>query len=397
MICALVAVQIEVLKHPIHMANQLEHKVAEVFSMISMFSRTKLGLALAIAAAVLFCPRPARAMVINVTYDSTVTSLGNVGQIETSFGVAVGALEALYTNPITVNLTVHWGTPSLGMSSFGLHGNPSYTALTNALAAARMTAADSNAVANLPASNPIGSHVWWIPRAEAKALNLGVSPTDPSSDGTVSFNSSVTWTFDPTNRAVPGAYDFIAVAEHEMTECLGRCFDMNDNPTNGYVPFDLFHFTAPGVQCLAVTNDAGVYFSIDNGTTSLKGFNPDVGSGDVQDWEPGAVADSFDFQLFSGTEGVLSAVDLTALDILGYDLHFTPPTVTAVQQANGHVTLSFTNVTGLGFFVLASTNITLPTSSWTTLGAPVETAAGHYQFTDTTAGHATRFYRVVLP
>ncbi len=356
----------------------------------------KCALALLLTGAALLSACPARALVINVNYDSTVTSLGNAAQVETSFGVAVGALEALYTNPITVNLTVHWGTSSLGMSSFGLHGNPSYTTLTNALAAARTTAAASNAVANLPASNPIGSHVWWIPRSEAKALALGVSPGDTNSDGTVSFSSTVTWTFDPTNRAVPGAFDFIAVAEHEMTECLGRCFDMNYNPTNGYVPYDLFHFTAPGVQCLTVTNDAGVYFSIDNGVTDLKDFNPNVGLGDVQDWEPSAVADSFDYSLDSGTEGILSAADLTSVDILGYNLHFTPPTLTAVRQANGNVTLNFTNVTGLGFFVLASTNITLPTSSWTTLGAPTETAIGNYQFTDTTTAHSTRFYRVVL-
>ena len=336
-------------------------------------------------------------MVINVTYDSTVTGLANAAQVETAFGVAVGSLENLYTNPITVNLTVHWGTSSLGMSSFGLHGNPSYTQLTNALAAARTTAMDSNAVANLPASNPIGTNVWWIPRSEAKALNLGVAANATNSDGTVSFSSTVAWTFDPTNRAVPGAFDFIGVAEHEMTECLGRCFDLNDNPVGGYVPYDLFHFTGLGAQCLSVSNDPGVYFSIDKGVTDLKGFNPDVSLGDVQDWEPSSVPDSFDFELDDGVEGILSAADLISVSILGYNLHFTPPTLTAVRQPNGNVTINFTNVTGLGFFVLGSSDVTLPTSSWTSLGAPVETSIGHYQFTDTTTAQARRFYRVVLP
>jgi hypothetical protein len=361
-----------------------------------LFVRT-LGLALAIAGATLLGAPTAQAMVINVTYDSTVTDLANAAQIESAFGVAVGVLENLYTNPITVNLTVDWAPGSLGMSSFGLHGNPSYTALTNALAAARTSAADSNAVANLPASNPIGSHVWWIPRAEAKVLALGISANDTNSDGTITFDSGSTWTFDPTNRAVSGTFDFIAVAEHEMTECLGRCFDMNHNPTNGYVPYDLFHFTAPGVQCLSVTNDAGVYFSIDNGTTDLKGFNPNVALGDIQDWEPGTVVDSFDYSLLEGRKGILSAADLTAVDILGYNLHFTPPKINAARQANGHVTINFTNVTGLGFFILATTNPTLPSATWSNLGAPTETAIGQYQFTDTTAGKSARYYRVILP
>jgi hypothetical protein len=55
-------------------------------------------------------------------------------------------------------------------------------------------------------------------------------------------------------------------------------------------------------------------------------------------------------------------------------------------------------VAGLGFTVLATTNLALPLSNWTVLGAPVEGPSGQYQFTDTQATNtAIRFYRVSSP
>jgi hypothetical protein len=57
--------------------------------------------------------------------------------------------------------------------------------------------------------------------------------------------------------------------------------------------------------------------------------------------------------------------------------------------------LTFTNVTGLNFSILASTNLTTAVANWTVLGMPTESPAGQYQFVDSIT-NKTRFYRVRL-
>jgi hypothetical protein len=341
----------------------------------------------------------ARALTFNVTYDSSVTSLTNAAQVEAAFAVATQTLQTLYTNKITVNLTVYFSsTVNLGESISSLVGNPTYAQLTNALRAARMTTADSNAVASLPAASPAGAkQVWWIPRAEDKALGLGLgaSANDSTHDGSVYFASTVSYTFDATNRAVPGEFDFIAVAEHEISEVMGRSYGLDYGTlTNSYLPFDLFRFTNSGARSLNVY-DANVYFSVDDGVTALNYFYPDVNSGDVQDWDAGVSPDAYDAYLSPGEEATLSAADLTTLDILGYDLNYSSPRLTGALSGNGSFQLTFTNVTGLNFSILASTNLASPAANWTELGVPTESPAGQYRFTDTITS-SQRFYRVRL-
>ncbi len=88
------------------------------------------------------------------------------------------------------------------------------------------------------------------------------------------------------------------------------------------------------------------------------------------------------------------------VDIGAYELQLVnsiPPVRLLPPQrlANGSVQLTFTNLTGLHFIVLASTNVAAPVHQWSLLGQPVESLPGRYTFTDPTLNRPPqRFYRV---
>ena len=342
----------------------------------------------------------ARALVFNTTFDASVTGSANSAQIQSAFNTVTSYLQNLFTNNITINLIVYYGAAgpfsggSLGASQTQFTGTSSYATLTNALRNARTTANDSNAVASLPASDPIAGDSWWYPRAQAKALGvLGVSPNDSSLDGEIGFSSSVTYTFDPTNRAVAGKYDFISVAFHEITEVMGRVYF---NLSSTFVPYDLFRFSAPGTRTFSTTAPT-VYFSVDNGVTNLRNFNPLQGSGDLTDWALSGPADSCDYSISSGKKGLFSYADLTALDIIGYKLNYTPPKLAGVKSGTNFV-VSFTNTPGTSYTMLATTNLALAVTNWTILGTNTDNGSpGQFTFTNgVPATNGFRFYRAKL-
>jgi hypothetical protein len=49
--------------------------------------------------------------------------------------------------------------------------------------------------------------------------------------------------------------------------------------------------------------------------------------------------------------------------------------------ANGSFQFGFTNLSGVPFTALATTNLTLPSSNWTVLGPATEILPGQFQFT----------------
>lgn len=66
--------------------------------------------------------------------------------------------------------------------------------------------------------------------------------------------------------------------------------------------------------------------------------------------------------------------------------------------ANGAFQFSFSAMAGSGFTAFGTTNLTLPFTNWTSLGAVQEVAPGQFQFTDLQATNAAqRFYRVRSP
>jgi hypothetical protein len=273
--------------------------------------------------------QPAAALVINPVFDSSITSLANASTIETAFDTVAQDWASQFTGSAQINVKVSWGSvggqalPSnaVGASISSLYGYYTYgqvkSYLTNASLSNPSDTALAIAVAHLPATTPSGVSQYVIPSSEGKVLGL-IPPTQPSLDGSIGFAGSTSgYTFDPTNGVRAGTYDFQSVAAHELDEVLGRVSGLyNTTPTYRTV-FDLFRYKSPGVLSFSYSDAA--YFSIDGGLTNLGKFN-NTSSGDRSDWL--TLANSVDIQdafISTGVRKNLTAVDLTGLDVLGYD------------------------------------------------------------------------------
>ena len=283
------------------------------------------GLSLAVA----LVGQPASALVINATFDSSVNATAEGPLIEAAFNAVAADYEQAFANRVTINVEVSWnsldGQPlpsdTVGASNVYLYEYYSYAQVKGLLVqSANLNPSDtalSTAARSLPTVAPAGVGRFAIPSSEAKVLGL-VHGDQTALDGAIGFSGSPSdYTFSGSGPIAPGTYDFQAVAAHEIAEVLGRISGI-DGPAASYLtPFDLYRYSAPG--SLSESNTAGAYFSINGGRTRLAAFNVDPSGGDRGDWL--TLASSNDIQdafVSMGEQLNLTAVDLTALDALGW-------------------------------------------------------------------------------
>lgn len=293
------------------------------FKKSGILGSTALGLGFAVG---MNAAAPARALIINPTFDSSITSLSNAAQVEAAINYANGQYQTLFNDPITINITFksNPGTSILGQSNTSLQFTGGYAATKGALAADSKSADDATAIANLPVADPTGGKNFIASFAEAKALGLRAA-NNAATDGTVTLGAGFTYTYDPNNRAVSGAIDFIGVVEHEVSEVMGRIGILGNTLGTGqnlYDPLDLFGYTGPGALNL-LPNQNGVNFSINGGATLLKLYNNGSNGGDNKDWASGT-NDSYNAFSSSGVKDDITPVDVREMDVIGYDLVTTP-------------------------------------------------------------------------
>ncbi|MEP6713975.1 MAG: NF038122 family metalloprotease [Terriglobia bacterium] len=273
-------------------------------------------------------------LIITPTFDSSITSDPNSANIKATINTVIDQYESAFLDPIKVYIRFQEMSSGLGQSNFLLYTS-SYLSFRSSLQADATTADDATALAHLPggSTNPVTSATdILIKSANAKAL--GLSPiADGVSDGTISFNASLT---NPGAPGTTGQYSLMSVLEHEIDEILGLGSTLGVETTPPYSnqpsPEDFFRYRSPGVRSFTTDSRESAYFSID-GTTSLSPFD-NSGSGDYGDWMKGDTAqvqDSF------GTPGANPplGVELRALDVIGYNFNAVPEPASILLFASG--------------------------------------------------------------
>jgi len=260
-------------------------------------------------------------LIINISWDASVASAP--AAFKTAIMSAASTLEGLFTNAVSVNISVGWGevggysmaSNALGESMSYLT-QVSYASLANAYRTDATSATQVAAASSLAASSPISGANYFLSTADAKALGLYAGS---GTDGFVGFAANQAYSYTDTSGVASGTYDLTAIALHEITEVMGRQMLSGGTigfTTHSYDLLDMFHYAATGTLAGGAM---GGYLSANGGVTDLGNFNATSG-GDVGDWASSMGNDALDAFSHSGVVNAFSSADTTIMNMLGWNL-----------------------------------------------------------------------------
>jgi hypothetical protein len=296
-----------------------------------------------IAAVLLLCVGTAHAssLIINPTFDSSITSDPGAAGIEGTINAAIATLEGDITSPNNIAVSLYFTEMSggLGESTTGIY-TVSYFDYYNAFKAVATSPAQLAALASLgvaPTSasspNPVdGSTQVVITSAEGRNLGFNTPGVVAAGTGTfdteISLNTSLTF---PPEPATGSFYGLEAVATHEIDESLGiggtgSTLDGGGSLTGAVGDLDLFRYSAPGVRSYSNLSTVSPYsyFSIDAGLTVVSYFNQ-TGGADFADWLSDPIPPGFPAQVQDafggpGSNPALGPNELAAFTTIGYNI-----------------------------------------------------------------------------
>jgi len=337
---------------------------------------------------------PLAGLIIVPVWDSTIQNDLNAAAIENTINAAILVYETKFSDPVTVTITFKEMSGGLGQSSTFI-GPLSYSSYYNALLADSKTTNDVIALAHLPGGsiNPAdGTSSIQVTTANQRALGFNANPPPGSSDSTISLNMSII----NINRISinPSKYDLMAVVSHEIDEALGTSSGL-PTPANARPP-DLFRFTAAGARTYTTSGD-DAWFSIDGGLTDLVRYNQNA-TGDFGDWWSIGVPHTPRVQDAAGTPGAIPnlGIELTVLDVIGWDLVIPAPTPTiqSVTESGNTINFSWASAVAHGYQVQYKTNLTQV--GWLNLNSPIIAIGPVTSSSDTIGPDPRRFYRIAL-
>ena len=294
------------------------------------------------------------------TFDSTITSDPNAATIEAGIYATIARVESDISNNTTVNITFQESTTGLGGSSTLAYTVP-YSTYVNALETKQtLSASDVSAIGSLgfvagtTVNNPVnGSSSVMVGTALARTLGIA---NYNGSDGTISLNTSI-MNLSRTGTQNAGFYDLQAVAGHEIDEVLGiggpgsalylsGSYTGQASPTGAVGVLDLYRYSSLNIRSFTMDPSKTAYFSINGGATRLVSFNQNGAYGaDFADWGNGGTGTGDDsgnnpaqLQDAYGAPGTMvniGANELTALDVIGYNLTVAPEPSTWAMMLGG--------------------------------------------------------------
>ena len=286
--------------------------------------------------------------------DTGGVSVGS--QAWSGFQMAAALWSSYLIDPVNVRLDVGFST--LGASILGSTGSSSavvsYAAVRTALTLDATSTIDLTAVANLPLgpslsfyTNSLGARVYDndgsanntyldVNTANLKALGIATdangNPIDDgsSADGSITFNSSFTFDFNPSDGVAAGAIDFVGIAFHEIGHALGFVSgvdivdyysNINLNPYAVFSTLDLYRYSASGTRDLGYGGTT--YFSVNGGATNLGLFSTGEDHGDgrqASHWKDNRGLGIMDpTSVPAGQANVITDLDIQAMDAIGWN------------------------------------------------------------------------------
>lgn len=282
-----------------------------------------------------------------------------------AFNRAADVWRNYFNDPIQINISadlLNLGSPSIiGQTSVTLLKGD-YTTVRNAMVVDAAGQAGNGIVASLPTAAQFSAFVpsdyslsgnVLLSKANAKALGFtGLDGVFGASDGTIQFNSAFNFDYDNSDGVTPGSIDFQTVATHEIGHLLGFLSAVDDIDQSAQ-PFavspytlDLFRFgqnSAPTTAGQFTTNPRdlrpGVGAVLSNVSTNLPmstGFTNGDGN-QASHWKDDGLTGQYvgimDPTLAYGIVEPVTAPDILALDLIGYDLKVPEPSTYAAAAA----------------------------------------------------------------
>jgi len=269
--------------------------------------------------------------------------------------------EAQLSDPITVKIDIGYAALAPGvLAQAGAELEViAYDDFKATMAADRTSANDFTAVASLPAGFMSGGFLSFnvllnrtvespgatpytglssalaISRANARALGFITT----GRDGAITFSSNSNWDFNPDDGIEAGKFDFVGAATHEIGHVLGFISgvdfldqaEVTDLPLEAdtyQTPIDMFRFST-GSSLIDGTADSRLkFFSINGGVTTLAEFSRGVVYGgdarQASHWGDDLGIGIMDPTASPGELMAISAMDLVAFDVMGYNLTSVP-------------------------------------------------------------------------